>query len=135
MEEHVILYHGTDVKSGLDILNNGLNAKKLLMLQTGHLVQIRTGWYVALDPKVAWFFASLAPGDRGQGYTVLKIHLKTRDLDKLFNLGLAKQSVIYNVPFAAEQIWFNKASFEFLNTNADFSPYREKIGNANIYNG
>ncbi len=124
MEEHVILYHGTDVKSGLDILNNGLNTKKLLMLQAGRPVQTRTGWHTALDPEIAWFFASLAPGDRGQGYTVLEIRLKMRDLTKLFDLGLAKQSVIYNVPFAAEQIWFDVTAFEFLNTNADFSPYR-----------
>jgi hypothetical protein len=34
----ITLYHGTDVHSALDILNNGLRADKLLALQARHPV-------------------------------------------------------------------------------------------------
>jgi hypothetical protein len=125
MEERIVFYHGTDVDSALDILNNGLNAEHLLAMQTERSVQIRPGWYTALDPEVAWFFASLAPGDKGRGYTVIEIHLKTGDLESLFARGLASRSIIRNVPFVAEQIWFDLAAFEFLNLHAEFRPYRE----------
>jgi len=123
MEEHIVLYHGTDVDSALDILNNGLDAEHLLALQTGRLVQIRTGWYTALDPDVAWFFASLAPGDKGGGQAVIEIRLKISDLETLLVRGLAIQSAIRNVPFIAEQVWFDVAAFELLNSRAEFRPY------------
>ena len=123
MEEYIVLYHGTDVGSALDILNNGLDAEHLLALQTGRLVQIRTGWYTALDPDVAWFFASLAPGDMGRGYAVIEIRLKMSDLKTLLVRGLAIQSAIRNVPFIAEQVWFDVAAFELLNSRAEFRPY------------
>ena len=125
MTEHIVLYHGTDVDSALDILNNGLNTERLLAMQTGRSVQVRAGWYTALDPEVAWFFASLSPGDKGRGYTVIEMHLKTNYLEELFARGLASRSIIRNVPFVAEQIWFDLAAFEFLNTHAEFRPYRE----------
>jgi len=95
----------------------------LLALQTGRLVQIRTGWYTARDTDVAWFFASLAPGDKGRGYAVIEIHLKVSDLEKLLVRGLAIQSAIRNVPFIAEQVWFDVAAFELLNSRAEFRPY------------
>jgi len=43
----VKLYHGTDIESALDILNNGLNGDRLLALQT-QPVQLGKGWYAAL---------------------------------------------------------------------------------------
>jgi hypothetical protein len=125
MEEHIVLYHGADVDSALDILNNGLNTERLLAMQTGRPVQIFPDWYTALDPEVAWFFASLSPGDKGRGYTVIEMHLKISDLEELFARGLANRSIIRNVPFVAEQIWFDLAAFEFLNARAEFRPYRE----------
>ena len=124
MEEHIVLYHGTDVDSALDILNNGLDAEHLVAMQAGRPVQIRTGWYTALDPEVAWFFASLALGDKGQGYTVIEMHLGASDLETLFARGLASRSIIRNVPFVTEQIWFGVAALEFLNSHAEFRPYR-----------
>jgi hypothetical protein len=57
----ITLYHGTDVNSALDILNNGLNRDRLRALQT-EPVQLGIGWYAAFDPQIAWFFATLAPG-------------------------------------------------------------------------
>ncbi|MEA3340265.1 MAG: hypothetical protein U9R15_09890 [Chloroflexota bacterium] len=54
MKDYIALYHGTDVKSALDILNNGLNAEHLLATQTVRPVQIRTGWYTAWDLPVSW---------------------------------------------------------------------------------
>jgi hypothetical protein len=123
MEEYIVLYHGTDVDSALDILNNGLNVEHLLALQTGRPVQIRIGWYTALDPDVAWFFASLAPGDKGSGCAVIEIRLKANDLETLFVRGLTIQSAIRNVPFIAEQVWFDVAAFEFLNSRVEFRPY------------
>jgi hypothetical protein len=107
VEEHIVLYHGTDVDSALDILNNGLDVEHLLAF-----------------PEVAWFFASLTPGDKGQGYTVVEVCLKTSDLEALFIRGLAIQSIIRNVLFTAEQVWFDVAAFEFLNSRAEFRPYR-----------
>ena len=124
MEEYIVLYHGTDVESALDILNNGLDAERLLAVQAARPKQMRIGWYTAPDPAVAWFFASLSPGDRGQGYTVVKLHLKVNDLKALFARELAIQSAIRNVPFAAEQIWFDAAAFAFLNSHAEFRPHR-----------
>jgi len=122
--ESAVLYHGTDVDSALGILNNGLDVEHLLALQAGRVVQVRTGWYTSLDPEVAWFFASLTPGDKGQGYTVVEVRLKTSDMEALFVRGLAIQSIIRNVPFTAEQVWFDVAAFEFLNSRAEFRPYR-----------
>ena len=122
--ESAVLYHGTDVDSALDILNNGLDVEHLLALQAGRLVQVRTGWYTVLAPEVAWFFASLAPGDKGQGYTVIEMHLKASDLETLSARGLAIRSIIRNVSFVAEQIWFDVAAFEFLNSHAEFRPHR-----------
>jgi len=124
MEERIVLCHGTDVDSALDILNNGLDAEHLLALQAGRPVQIRAGWYTALNPEVAWFFASLAPGDKGQGHTVIEMHLNVSDLEALFARGLAVRRIIFNVPFTAEQIWFDVTAFEFLNSHAEFRPYR-----------
>jgi len=48
----VTLYHGTDIESALDILNNGLNGSRLIALQT-QPVQLGRGWYAAFDPEVA----------------------------------------------------------------------------------
>ena len=45
-------YHGTDIESALDILNNGLNGSRLIALQT-QPVQLGRGWYAAFDPEVA----------------------------------------------------------------------------------
>jgi len=125
MKDYIVLYHGTDVDSALDILNNGLNAEHLLAIQMGRPVQIRTGWYTAWDLHVAWFFASLAPGDMGQGYTVIEMSLKASDLETLFARGLATRTIVRNVLFVAEQIWFDVAAFEFLNFHAEFKPCRE----------
>ena len=124
MQPSAVLYHGADIDSALDILNNGLDAEHLLALQARRPVQIRTGWYTALDPEVAWFFASLSPGDKGQGYTVIEMRLKASDLEALFARRLAIRSIIRNVPFVAEQIWFDVAAFEFLNSHAEFRPCR-----------
>src|SRR5215475_7292448 len=57
----MILYHGTDVDSVLDILNHGLDAAKLKALQLDRPTQLGRGWYAAYEAEVAWFFASLAP--------------------------------------------------------------------------
>ena len=49
----VILYHGTDVESALDILNHGLNVDRLLELQSKRPVQMGAGWYTTEDIDVA----------------------------------------------------------------------------------
>jgi hypothetical protein len=120
----ITLYHGTDVDSALDILNNGLDAERLATLQGERPVPLGRGWYTTLDVEVAWFFASLAPGNSGRGYTVIEMELLKDDLDKLIEQGLAIRSEILNVPFVAEQFWFDTRAFDFLNTHAIFRPYK-----------
>jgi hypothetical protein len=121
MKEILKLYHGTDVDSALDILNNGLDAEKLLVLQT-QPVQLGTGWYSAFDADVAWFFASIAPRAI-LGYTVIEMSLPIAKLKHLLAAELARQNTIANVPFIAKQVWFSVNSFDFLNEQAEFRPY------------
>ncbi len=124
--ETVTLYHGTDVESALDILNNGLNADRLLALQTRHSVQSGSGWYIASDSEVAWFFASLAPGDTSRGCAVIEMSLPLVELERLIAAGLARWERIANIPFGAEQIWFDLTAFDILNEQAEFKPYQEE---------
>lgn len=121
----ITLYHGTDVYSALDILNNGLQAEKLLALQARHPVQSGAAWYAAFDPEVPWFFASLAPGDTAQGCTVIEMSLPRAVLEHLVTVGLASRERIANVPFVAEQLRFALAAFDVLNTQAEFRPSRK----------
>jgi len=119
-----VLYHGTDVDSALDILNNGLSAERLISIQGVRPVQLGLGWYAALDSEVAWFFASLAPGNIGRGYTVIEMEIIRNDLNYLEDLNLAIKSAVKNVPFQAEQYWFDISSFDYLNNHAAFRPIR-----------
>lgn len=98
----MILYHGTDVDSALDILNHGLNAMTLLPLQQSP-TQLGIGWYAACEADVAWFFASLAPGNVGRGYTVIEIDIPDDVLNRLLTDRQAILNTIANVSFSAEQ--------------------------------
>lgn len=119
-----VLYHGTDVDSALDILNNGLNEHRLLALQGRRPTQLGPGWYVALDSEVAWFFAALAPGNVGRGYTVIEMELADSDFDYLLEEALVTRHELINVPFLAEQYWIDRQAFHFLNAQAVFRPHR-----------
>jgi hypothetical protein len=119
----VTFYHGTDIDSALDILNHGLNVEKLSSLQT--TTQIGPGWYTTLNVEVAWFFASLAPGNFGRGYTVVEMDLAFDDLQQLIKMKLAKNNKIFNVPFIAAQYIFLPASFDFLNKKGILRPFRK----------
>jgi hypothetical protein len=121
----MILYHGTDVDSALDILNNGLDAAKLTTLQSGRSAQHGIGWYAACDAEVAWFFASLAPGNVGRGYTVIEVDIPAGILNQLVATRQAIQSTIANVPFVAQQYWFDMGAFAVLNAQATFRPLTE----------
>ncbi|MEZ4859728.1 MAG: hypothetical protein R3C14_00395 [Caldilineaceae bacterium] len=124
----MILYHGTDLDSALTILNEGLDAQRLSSLQAQRPTQLGPGWYAAMEPEAAWFFASLAPGNRGDGYTVVELELPDEIVERLIAAGQAKITVIHNVPFAAEQIWFDVATFATLNHVGIFRPSRSKEG-------
>ncbi len=117
----ITLYHGTDVYSALDILNNGLNSERLLKLQVNP-VQLGPGLYTALDLDVAWFFASLAPTAATSEYTVIEISLPVVELKYFLDRKEARIAPIINVKFKAQQIWFSIAAFDFLNQVADFRP-------------
>ena len=119
----MILYHGTDVDSALDILNHGLDAAKLTALQLDRPTQLGLGWYAAYDAEVAWFFASLARGNVGRGYTVIEIEIPEDVLTQLVEARRAIRSTIANVPFRAQQYWFDLGAFEVLNARATFRPY------------
>jgi hypothetical protein len=118
----MILYHGTDIDSALNILNNGLDAAKLTTLQSGRLTQLGAGWYATCDTEVAWFFASLAPGNVGRGYAVIEVEIPEDILNQLVVMGQAIRSDIANVPFAAQQYWFGIGAFALLNAHAIFRP-------------
>jgi hypothetical protein len=119
----ITLYHGTDVDSALDILNNGLNPERLLKLQVNP-VQLGPGLYIytAMDVDVAWFFASLAPHAETLEYTVIEISLPVLELNYLLDRKDARIEPIVNVQFKAEQVWFSLNAFDFLNKVADFRP-------------
>jgi len=119
----MILYHGTDVDSALDILNHGLDTAKLRTLQLDRPTQLGRGWYAAYEAEVAWFFASLAPGNVGRGYTVIEIDIPEDILTQLVAARQAIRSAIVNVPFGAQQYWFDLRAFEVLNAHATFRPY------------
>lgn len=119
----MILFHGTDIDSALDILNNGLNAVKLRAFQLNRSTQLGLGWYAANDAEVAWFFASLAPGNTGRGYTVIEIDIPEEILQQFIASQVALRRPIANVPFRAQQYWFDVAAFDMLNTHATFRPH------------
>jgi hypothetical protein len=120
----MILYHDTDVASALDILNQGLDATTWLALQRGRRTQLGVGWYAACDAEVAWFFASLAPGNTGRGYTVIELEVPEDLLNQLVAAGQAIRMTIANVPFVAQQYWFALEAFDLLNARATFRPSR-----------
>lgn len=122
----IVLYHGTDIDSALDILNNGLDTQRLLTLQSDRVTQLGIGWYATDEPETAWFFASLAPGNTGHGYTVIEMELSKYELELLIQRGLAVRREIVNVPFLAEQYWFALDIFELLNERAIFRPYQKQ---------
>lgn len=117
----ITLYHGTDVYSALDILNNGLNPDRLVKLQVNP-VQLGPGLYTALDVNVAWFFASLAPNAETLEYTVIEISLPVVELNYLLDRKEARIEPIVNVQFKAQQVWFSLTAFDFLNQVAEFRP-------------
>jgi hypothetical protein len=119
----MILYHGTDIDSALDILNHGLDAAKLMALQLDRPPQLGHGWYATSEAEVAWFFASLAPGNVGRGYTVIEIDIPEDVLNQLVAARQAIRSTIVNVPFRAQQYWFDLGAFAVLNVHATFRPY------------
>lgn len=122
-QTEVVLYHGTDWESALDILNFGLDAGKLRRLQSGRRTQLGAGWYVTEDIDIAWYFASLAPGLTDGGYTVIEMAMDRSDLDTLLQQELALQRPIANVPYSGQQLWFSPTAFAFLNERARFRPY------------
>lgn len=119
----MILYHGTDIDSALDILNHGLDAAKLTALQLDRPTQLGRGWYAAYEAEVAWFCASLAPGNVGRGYAVIEIEIPEDMLNQLVAAQQAIRSAIVNVPFGAQQYWFDLSAFAVLNAHATFRPY------------
>lgn len=122
----MILYHGTDVDSALDILNNGLNGERLRLLQSPRQTQLGPGLYVAEDPEIAWFFASLAPGNRGRGYTIIEIELTDAAFAQLRRDGYVRQEEIVNVPFRARQFLLDVNAFGRVNEQAVFRPYHRQ---------
>lgn len=119
--DSIILYHGTDVDSALDVLNHGISLAKLRMLQTG-ATQFGEGFYTTDKVEVAWFFASMAPGTLDKSYTVIECELLVEHLKDLLEQGLALQAPVANTTFIGQQIWFHPDAFEFVNENAKFRP-------------
>jgi len=111
----ILLYHGTDWESALDILNFGLKLEKVRQLQLGRVTQLGPGWYTTDDAGIAWYFASIGPGTVDQRYTVIEMELHLEHLESLLERGLASKSKIINVPFQGEQYWFDFNAFAFLN--------------------
>lgn len=120
----VILYHGTDWESALDILNHGLNREHLTRLQAERPTQLGSGWYTTNDVDIAWYFASICPGSIRRGFTVIEMELYQEHLESLLEQGLAMKSRIDNVQFQGEQYWFKFDVFDFLNQQAIFRPYK-----------
>lgn len=122
----MIFFHGTDLDSALNILSHGLDEAKLNQLQKNRPTQIGSGWYTTTDPEVGWFFASLAPGNQGNGFTVIELELAEETFEHLHSLGKVIVNEIHNVPFVAKQVWFDCATFPTLNQEGVFRPSRSK---------
>ena len=120
----IALYHGTDLKSAIDILTHGLDAHKLGTLQAGRKVQLGKGWYTTDNATAALYFASIAPGNMDKGATVLEIELFVEHLEMLIEQRLVKTGKIANVQFDADQYLFDIQTFEFLNQHATLRPYK-----------
>ena len=118
----MILYHGTDIDSALDI-HKGLDAGKLIALQHVRSTQVGVGWYAACDAEIAWFFASLAPGNVGRGYAVIEIDIPEDVFNQVLAARQAIRSAIANVLFVAQQYWFDIGSFALLNARTTYRPY------------
>jgi hypothetical protein len=119
----VIFYHGTDLDSLLSILNEGLQADKLHRLQSRRKVQAGAGWYVTDDIRAAWYFGTIAYGNKDKGSAVVEVELFIEHFELLVEQGLVKKSKIVNVHFDADQYLFDLQAFEFLNQHAAFRPY------------
>lgn len=119
----VVLYHGTDWESALDILNHGLNIENLRALQIGRMTQLGEGWYTTDNVDIAWYFASIAPGAIENSYTVIEMIIHLEHLESLFEQRRVIKHQIVNVLFQGEQYWFHPDAFRFLNQHAFFQPY------------
>jgi hypothetical protein len=73
---------------------------------------------------VAWFFATLA-AEAVETCTVIEMEIPETVLMGLLDSGQARREIIGNVPFEGEQIWFAPETFDQLNQEARFLPYRE----------
>ena len=119
----VVLYHGTDWESALDILNHGLNIENLRALQIGRMTQLGEGWYTTDNVDIAWYFASIAPGAIENSYTVIEMIIHLEHLESLFEQRRVIKHQIVNVLFQGEQYWFHPDAFRFLNQHEFFQPY------------
>jgi len=89
-------------------------------------VQLGLGFYTTSELDVAKFFGSLAVTSLATQFTVIEMSLPSVVLEELLLMGQARREKIVNVHFMAEQIWFAVTSFDRLNEQAEFKPYREK---------
>ena len=126
MNGTVVLYHGTDWESALDILNHGIDIINLRKLQRSE-TQLGEGFYTTDNSDTAWFFASTAPGVIDRTYTVIELEMHLEHLESLLEQGLAIKEPVVNIVFQAEQIWFHPDTFDFLNHNALIRPFSGEI--------
>jgi len=68
-------------------------------------------------------FRFSGPGNTGRGYTVIEIDIPEDVLEQLIAARQAIRSAIANVPFRAQQYWFDLGAFEMLNARATLRPY------------
>lgn len=123
-DDTLAFYHGTDLDSALNILNDGLQSQPLVALQSGRPVDLGRGWYTTMDAEVAWYFAPLAPGNIARGCTVIEMEITKDDFEHLVKRGDVIQAPIQNVLFVAEQYLFKPNAFDYLNAHAVFRPHK-----------
>lgn len=87
-----------------------------------------SGWYAATGPEAAWFFASVAPGNRDRGFTVIELEVSELTVKQFIAAGQAVVADIRNVPFFAQQVWFAINTFVTLNSEGVFRSCRSKEG-------
>ena len=116
-------YHGTTLSDALDIVQHGLDPKKLLALQT-RPTQLGKGFYATFEPDIAWFFASLVAETFDDHCAIVEITISQNKLEYLLNVDQARIEPIHNVPFMGKQVWFALESFDYLNQHATFIPYQ-----------
>lgn len=111
----IVLYHGTNVKSGVALLNGApLEIAKAIELQ--HESRADLGFYLATSPFTAEHFAAVQAGLKGDDGTILSYMLTNRALSGLSASGAYFRSIQGNNSYTpGYEYYIPPSAFETFN--------------------